>query len=110
MSDYLLQYPTCPRCNNSWEDVSHDNTMGYNQMCSQCKMRMCPATGLLRLVLADKWIVYWYQNNRCEINIAIPNSAHMSGFQPSPRDEVSISHWLKFDITAERLKLLLVFS
>jgi hypothetical protein len=107
MSDFISQFPTCPRCNSSWKGTN-DNTYGYTKVCSQCGMRMSGAT--LRLVVADKWIIFWSNEGSCEIDGAQANPNHISGFAPAYGRTVYISHWLPFTITPERLHLLLVFS
>lgn len=113
MSNFISQFPTCPRCKIDWiAGDDKDKIQGYNKACHQCGMRMGMTSidCVLRLVVEDKWIVYWYLNRGCSINKANTSPNHMTGFVPFYEGKVIISHWLPFDITGQRIKLLLLFS
>lgn len=98
-----IEYETCPRCHLV---CTTGNIESWR--CIQCGMQII--FELLRAVIGERWIIYWSIGNHLSmIYKATPCIYHTSGFR-AEGGMIIISHLLPYDITSERLKLLLLFS
>jgi hypothetical protein len=104
-------FPSCPRCQGLWTVC---NTTDDCLRCLTCRLhfsrndRIMRVAGMIRCHIGQ-WCLQWYvdppitliyglveENSKCQANIDKP--------------AIRIHSWLPFDITAKRLRLLVLFS
>jgi hypothetical protein len=92
-----VEFPVCPRCGSIWECDNPNNR--YSLVMARCISENCIIVYddlTLGLCLGDKYGVEWWKDH-CEI---IDEEGHV----------IHVPTLLPYDITFDRLKLLLTFS
>jgi hypothetical protein len=101
----MMEFSTCPRCGDEWNLSLCGRWKDSGEICTyrcvKCNLdygHLAPAVphGVYLLLSNDK-VILWMLNN------------HSCWYLPYDNERYRLP-WLPFDITEERLKLLLVFS
>jgi len=113
-------YDKCPRCNGEWK-VEYKEISDYGLQCSSCGSRLLKKRGdFVFRIHFTTCMLLWNLNDHsiyaANKEIKVKECQYFKGncieeIVKNDYDDMNmILPWLPFDITEERLKLLLVFS
>lgn len=115
-----MEFEKCPRCGGEWKEctfIAHEDHQCKS--CEPCKGHLNELGFAIRIgSYGVRWFIRRMDKSLRE-PITPTKTVHLMKLAPridnpsiydTVGDEIEIAAWLPFDITEERLKLLLVFS